>query len=323
MKPVVLVTRRLRLRPLRILDAKAAYEYARHPEVSRFAGFPHPRSAHDTEKFTRSMARQWRRRSPSEWTFAITLRRSGRLIGAVGCWRKVPGVLEIGFSLHPRWWGNRYVPEAARRVVEWAFSSLGADRIEATCWTENVRSAKALRRVGLRREGTMRAYKRYEGELRDHDLYATTRADWAARRRKRLKRGPDAILVQRRAAAALIERGRILMVHHVHDGRDYWTLPGGGVEASESPREAALRELKEETGIRAKADQLLYRRQYRSGGRAVVESCFQVAAEHGRRPALGRDPEIPKDGQILKGLRWVPLARLRNDLQVSRVLRAR
>jgi 8-oxo-dGTP pyrophosphatase MutT (NUDIX family) len=52
---------------------------------------------------------------------------------------------------------------------------------------------------------------------------------------------PDA----NRACAAVLRGSSILMVHHVHDGRDYWTLPGGGVETA---AEAAVRELMEETG---------------------------------------------------------------------------
>jgi 8-oxo-dGTP pyrophosphatase MutT (NUDIX family) len=44
--------------------------------------------------------------------------------------------------------------------------------------------------------------------------------------------------------------GRVLLIHeHVEDGATHWLTPGGGVEGGETPREAAVREAAEETGI--------------------------------------------------------------------------
>ncbi len=43
---------------------------------------------------------------------------------------------------------------------------------------------------------------------------------------------------------------RLLLIHErLEDGSTHWLTPGGGVEAGEEPREAALREAFEEAGI--------------------------------------------------------------------------
>ena len=47
------------------------------------------------------------------------------------------------------------------------------------------------------------------------------------------------------------EFGRVLLLRQGYRGKR-WTLPGGRVEPGESPREAALRELREETKLQAR-----------------------------------------------------------------------
>jgi 8-oxo-dGTP diphosphatase len=52
-----------------------------------------------------------------------------------------------------------------------------------------------------------------------------------------------------RVSAVLRWRGRILLCRHEKPGKEYWLLPGGGVNSGESLVDALRREIKEEIGI--------------------------------------------------------------------------
>nr|MDT0659262.1 NUDIX hydrolase [Micromonospora sp. DSM 115978] len=67
-----------------------------------------------------------------------------------------------------------------------------------------------------------------------------------------------ATLPRKRMGSGVLLRdddGRILLVEPVY--KDYWELPGGAVEADESPYDAAVRELKEELGLTIMPGRLL------------------------------------------------------------------
>lgn len=52
--------------------------------------------------------------------------------------------------------------------------------------------------------------------------------------------------------------GKLLMVERHKDGNHYFVLPGGHVDAGESPEEAVVREVQEETGLHVTVSKLLY-----------------------------------------------------------------
>lgn len=127
-----------------------------------------------------------------------------------------------------------------------------------------------------------------------------------------------------RACAAMIRDGAILMVRHRHGGREYWTLPGGGVEVGESPAEAAVREVREEVGLPVRVIRALFEREWagygRRGAGREYERCFLAEIDGEGEAVLGADPELTADAPLLVGVAWLALDSLRDDLQVAMVL---
>lgn len=122
-----------------------------------------------------------------------------------------------------------------------------------------------------------------------------------------------------RAFAAIIENDCILMVHIVKGEKNFWTLPGGGLENEETFEEAVVREVQEEANVKVNVMKHLYTHDYEYG----VEKCFLVkAVQQYSTPKLGIDPELPIGQQELKELKWRSLKEVKEDIQVSEVIRA-
>jgi ADP-ribose pyrophosphatase YjhB (NUDIX family) len=65
-------------------------------------------------------------------------------------------------------------------------------------------------------------------------------------------------MIRPRVAVVLVEDGKILLLKHKKIDREYWVLPGGGVEFGETIEEAGIRELVEETGLEVRLLNLLF-----------------------------------------------------------------
>ena len=119
-----------------------------------------------------------------------------------------------------------------------------------------------------------------------------------------------------RAFGALIRDGRILMIKHEHDGRVYWTLPGGGVEEGETFETAVVREVHEETGLVVTVRRLLWR----SEDGEFNEAAFLLDEGERKEASVGSDPELLSHEQMIKEVRWFTLKEMADDVQVSRVI---
>jgi len=113
--------------------------------------------------------------------------------------------------------------------------------------------------------------------------------------------------------AAVVERGgRLLLVRHQKPGREpYWVLPGGRLERGETIPECAVREVGEETGLRAAFYGVLYVGEFLREGRHTVDVTVRMSLEDAAEAVLGGDPEVePGAEPTLRGLRWVGVEEL-------------
>ncbi|MEO5821191.1 MAG: GNAT family protein [Vicinamibacteraceae bacterium] len=116
-------------------------------------------------------------------SYAITLRGSGELIGAIGLsidpsW----GCGDLGYWIAVPHWSNGFCTEAARTVVDLGFSHLKLIRIQARHLMRNGPSRRVMEKVGMKREGVCRDAVRKWGQLEDVAVYAILAQEPTARR---------------------------------------------------------------------------------------------------------------------------------------------
>ena len=137
-------TERLVLRPAREGDLKAIHAILSNPKAMAYWSTPPHETLQQSRAWLQSMIDL---RLPDGEDFIIEL--GGKAIGKAGLWR----FTEIGFILHPEFWGQGYAQEALRAVIGRAFEVHGLPRIEADVDPRNVSSLKLLSRLGFRETG--------------------------------------------------------------------------------------------------------------------------------------------------------------------------
>jgi len=86
----------------------------------------------------------------------------------------------VGTWLGRPYWGSGANAESKALIGALAFGPLGFERLTAWTNARNLRSQRALERVGYRREGVLRAWQRIAGEPQDVCVYGLTREQFLA-----------------------------------------------------------------------------------------------------------------------------------------------
>ncbi|MET7934678.1 GNAT family N-acetyltransferase [Streptomyces sp. NPDC005322] len=182
MEPVTLTTERLTLRPFRPSDTDAVFAACQDPDIQRWTTVPVPYERAHAEDFTgRVCAEGWR--DDTTYDFAMVTKSDGALVGAMGLLRlaqlrTAERQAELGYWTVREHRRRGYTGEAARAVIEWAFTRLGVERLEWCTEAGNESSRAVALGLGFRMEGTDRARLIQKGTRRDAWRGALLPSDW-------------------------------------------------------------------------------------------------------------------------------------------------
>lgn len=172
----VLTTERLVLRKPAAEDLDGWAAFAADPETMRFLGGPVARSIAWRQLCT--MAGAWDIAGFA--MFSVIDRASGAWVGRIGPWRPDgwPGN-EVGWGIAREYAGRGYAYEAAVAAMDYAFDTLGWDRVIHTINPDNSPSIALAERLGSRRLEQVRLPDPYAHEL--VIAWGQDAADWRGR----------------------------------------------------------------------------------------------------------------------------------------------
>jgi ribosomal-protein-alanine N-acetyltransferase len=177
-RPPPIRTARLLLRPWDPDDADAVYAYASDPEVARYMFWHRHESVADAHFFLNEVVAEGY--DKGFLSYAICpLDLPEMPIGGVSVeWKpEEHQIMELGYVLARDHWGKGYAPEAARALLEHAFSTTPVERIFAPIFVENSKSRRAAEKIGLTLEGVLRSSLRLRGRRWDQSIYSILRSD--------------------------------------------------------------------------------------------------------------------------------------------------
>ena len=172
-----LSTPRLLLRAPTSEDVAAFQGILSIPEVTRFSNWPEAAGKTVAERAMRWMCKAYPTGKGCAWM--IEDRASKTVMGAIRYnWFVTKSKCgEVGYELHPDFWGKGLMSEAAVAVAICGHQFFGLNRIEAWTLPGNPGSDRVLEKAGFRYEGTLRQKAWFKGGYHDFRMFGRLAGD--------------------------------------------------------------------------------------------------------------------------------------------------
>ena len=121
--------------------------------------------------------------------------------------------------------------------------------------------------------------------------------------------------MRHRAAVFVIDKDKVLLFYRLKNRQEYYAVPGGGVEPNETPEQAAVRELKEETNLDITLGEKIG--EFEADGN---HQYFYIAKSWNGALKFGGEELERQSPDSVYRLEWVPLEKL-NDIDLRQEAR--
>ena len=172
-------TDRLTLRETKPQDAQALFEILSEERITRYYNIGPLTSIEQARELIKYRRRSFQSGQRIRW--AITTKDDSLLIGSAGYvdLNNNAHRAEIGYELGEKHHGQGYMTEALKGIIEFGFTHLSLNRIEALVVPENMPSIKLLQKLAFHEEGLLRKRGYWKNEFHDLKIYSLLHAEFA------------------------------------------------------------------------------------------------------------------------------------------------
>ena len=171
---ILLTTKRLTLRPLRLSDAEALFPYVSDPVLPKYMTWAPHTNIEETKGFIKSTIK--RRKDETGLVFGVFINKV--FIGLISIddiqrklrvldWQRA----EIGYWIGKEYWGQGIMLEAVHAVLHFAFTELKLHKIVIDHFSENTQSARVIEKAGFRYIGEQKKEFGKDGVWYDTKAY--------------------------------------------------------------------------------------------------------------------------------------------------------
>lgn len=172
-----LESNRLIYRELSVDDANDHFLIESDEKVAKYMDKEIVKSVGDSKKNIEKLISEYNNKNAIEWV--IVDKGTKKYIGSIGYWKIIPEHFraEIGYCLHPNYWGKGLMQEAMQEIISFGFEVLKLHSIEANVNPENYNSLKLLEKMGFKREGYFRENFYFSNKFIDTITYSLLEKD--------------------------------------------------------------------------------------------------------------------------------------------------
>lgn len=145
-------TKRLLLVPLGPQYLISVHKYASDLDNTKYMVHLPNTDISETENFLVRVQAEWQKSNPQFYEYAILL--NNEHIGAISIYISDDNtVVELGWIISKKYWGNGYAVEAAREVINFSVQELNIRKFIAHCDSENISSYRVMEKLGMKLSG--------------------------------------------------------------------------------------------------------------------------------------------------------------------------